>query len=134
VDIPPWVRYHGAASPESLLRDWFPRASGVISLSRHAEGRPQVLLEAMASSLPVICSRIPAHEDLVTHGRTGMIVDTRDAFVESLRTLGATGTGRAMGQRTRQAMRADFGTWADCAARYRHHYDELLGATDACAS
>src|SRR3546814_20018551 len=50
VELPGWVHYHGPASPRLLADEVFPAARGLITLSQHAEGRPQVLLEAMAAS------------------------------------------------------------------------------------
>src|SRR3546814_9782056 len=49
VELPGWVHYHGPASPRLLADEVFPAARGLITLSQHAEGRPQVLLEAMRS-------------------------------------------------------------------------------------
>lgn len=41
----------------------------------HREGFPNVLLQAGAMLLPVICSRIAGNIDMVTHGETGLIFD-----------------------------------------------------------
>ncbi len=79
--VPDWVHYHGAATPEQLAAHWFPRACGLITLSQHAEGRPQVMLEAMAAGLPVIASGIPAHASLVRDGVTGNLCDSSESFV-----------------------------------------------------
>jgi glycosyltransferase involved in cell wall biosynthesis len=59
LELPSWVRYHGPTHPADLLKNWFPRACGLITLSRHDEGRPQVMLEAMAAGLPVLASDLP---------------------------------------------------------------------------
>jgi glycosyltransferase involved in cell wall biosynthesis len=73
IQVPDWVHYHGAATPDQLAAEWFGRAHGLITLSRHAEGRPQVMLEAMAAGLPIIASDMPAHSGLVEHGVTGLL-------------------------------------------------------------
>jgi hypothetical protein len=65
LDLPQWVHYHGPASPETLMSEWFPQAHGLITLSQHAEGRPQVMLEAMAAGLPIVASALPAHRNTV---------------------------------------------------------------------
>ena len=52
IDIPTWVHYHGSATPKELWQTWFPQAHGLITLSRHSEGRPQIMLEAMAARVP----------------------------------------------------------------------------------
>lgn len=42
----------------------------------HREGFPNVLLQAGAMGLPVICSRITGNIDIVTHHETGLIFDS----------------------------------------------------------
>ena len=41
----------------------------------HREGFPNVLLQAGAMGLPIICSRITGNIDLVTHNKTGLIFE-----------------------------------------------------------
>ncbi len=87
IEIPAWVHYHGPATPEMLCREWFPRTQGLISLSQHSEGRPQVMLEAMAAGLPIIASSLPAHEDLLRHKDTGWICRESEDLSDALLTL-----------------------------------------------
>jgi len=44
----------------------------------HREGFPNVLLQAGAMQLPIICSRITGNVDIVEHNHTGLIFDTAD--------------------------------------------------------
>lgn len=129
ITLPPWVHHPGATNPEALLRDWFPRAQGLISLSRHSEGRPQVILEAMAAGLPVIASRIAAHEDCIASGRTGYLVDSRDELGEALQALAQPGRRGQIAAAARDHVRATVGDWQDCAGRYHGLYRRLLGAS-----
>ncbi|MCL4257257.1 MAG: glycosyltransferase family 4 protein [Anaerolineales bacterium] len=46
--------------------------------SRH-EGMPNALLEAMASGLPAVATRIAGNEELVAEGETGLLVPSEDA-------------------------------------------------------
>lgn len=124
--IPDWVRFHGPATPEQLCSRWFPQATGLLSLSRHPEGRPQVMLEAMASGLPILASRLPAHEDLITHGRTGWICDDAAGLADGLRWIEDMQHNHDTGNLARQLARARFGNWDDCAGRYVQQYARLL--------
>lgn len=128
VALPDWVHYHGPATPDALRRDWFPTARGLVTLSRHAEGRPQVMLEAMAAGLPILASSLPAHEDLVEHGTSGWICEDRPGFEAGLAELSDESVNTRMGSRARAQVARDIGTWDDCAARYADVYRELLAA------
>lgn len=128
IDIPHWVTYHGPTHPAELLRDWFPTASGLISLSCHDEGRPQVMLEAMAAGLPVIASDLPAHRDLITHGQNGWIVPTQDALEKALAQLEEAAENQFLGISARRWIKEHMGNWDDCAERYYQAYRDLLEA------
>ena len=84
IEVPDWVHYHGSVTPAQLAGEWFPNACGLVSLSRHAEGRPQVMLEAMAAGLPIIASRMPAHASLVDDDVTGRLCDSREEYAAAM--------------------------------------------------
>lgn len=126
IEIPEWVNYHGSATPEQLACEWFPKAQGLISLSRHAEGRPQVMLEAMASALPIVASRMPAHADVVLDGVTGILCDGQSDYAEALGKLEDAGVNRRLGEAARSWVEREIGTWDDCAKRYAAIYRQLL--------
>jgi len=129
VQVPEWVHYHGAVTPEQLVTEWFPEACGLITLSRHAEGRPQVMLEAMAAGLPIIASRMPAHAGIVFDGETGVLCDDTDDYGTALLELENTLTNRRMGDAARRWATSEIGTWDDCANRYLQIYHRLLGTS-----
>jgi len=124
--IPEWIHYHGAATPEQLAMEWFPRASGLITLSRHAEGLPQVVLEAMAAGLPIIASRMHAHASIIADGETGLLCDSAQSYADALRTLEDATINMRFGEAARRRMRKTIGTWDDCAKRYIAIYRQLL--------
>lgn len=126
--VPAWVRYHGPASPDALCNEWFPNARGLVTLSAHAEGLPQVMLEAMAATLPIVASRIPAHEDLLRHDSTGWLCGNSVEFARALDVLDDDARGRDIGQHAREFVRSRVGTWDDCAARYAEIHQELVAS------
>lgn len=130
IAVPDWVRYHGSATAEQLASDWFPTATGLVTLSRHAEGRPQVMLEAMAAALPIVASRMPAHADIVADGTTGMLCTDQSEYASALEQLEQPDVNRAFGAAARERMAREIGTWEDCAMRYAEIYRKLLGRTD----
>lgn len=126
ITIPPWIHYHGPTHPKELESVWFPRATGIISLSNHDEGRPQVILEAMAAGLPVVASRIPAHNDVIHDGVTGRLVLSEIEFVQALTKLANPTTNQRIGAAAKKWLKGNVGTWADCAKRYELAYQELI--------
>ncbi|HKU17792.1 MAG TPA: glycosyltransferase family 4 protein [Candidatus Saccharimonadales bacterium] len=129
IEVPDWVRYHGAASPHQLATEWFPTACGLITLSKHAEGRPQVMLEAMAAGLPIIASDMPAHATIVESGHTGQLCDSIESYLQAVTRLEDDELNHRLGKMTRLKAATEFGTWDDCAQRYIRIYRTLLKAT-----
>lgn len=127
--VPEWIHYHGSATPEQLANTWFPRAQGLITLSRHAEGRPQVMLEAMAAGLPIIASRMEAHAGLVDEGVTGYLCDSREDYANALLQLDDYATNQRFGEAARAWAAREVGTWDDCANRYATIYRQLLSGS-----
>jgi glycosyltransferase involved in cell wall biosynthesis len=126
IEVPGWVHYHGPTHPQDLLDNWFPQAAGLLTLSRHAEGRPQVMLEAMAAGLPIIASRLPAHDNLLTHRQTGWLTDNAEDFRAALDWLSEPAHNQDIGGQARNWVQQHIGTWADCAQRYVSAYQDLL--------
>jgi glycosyltransferase involved in cell wall biosynthesis len=126
IELPHWVQYHGSTNPTELLQTWFPQACGLITLSRHDEGRPQVMLEAMAAGLPVIASDLPAHRDIVQHKKNGWLAASPDDLRLGLVWLEDATHNQEVGEAARAWVRVAVGTWDDCADRFAAAYQRLL--------
>ena len=127
IGLPDWIDHRGPTNPDDLRERWFPRVAGLLTLSRHDEGRPQVVLEAMAAGLAVIASRIPAHADLIRHRATGWLVDSRDELAEALAEAEDPRTATTIVANARAWVREHIGTWDDTALRCIAGYRQLLG-------
>ncbi len=75
------VHFLGWQAHEELAK-WYHQANVFLFPSRH-EGMPNAILEAMASGLPVVATRIAGNEELVLDRMTGALTAPED--VESLR-------------------------------------------------
>ena len=127
LSIPEWIVYHGPVSPDELWSKWFPLCSGLITLSRHDEGRPQVMLEAMAAGLPIIASDIPAHLDIIEHRVNGWIVSDVQDLKNAISFFNTREAVNRAGESARSWVLKNIGTWDDCARRYITAYQDLLG-------
>jgi glycosyltransferase involved in cell wall biosynthesis len=123
--------------PGTVLRDTLPdlyRAADLFVLPAvhdskgNVDGLPNVILEAMASGLPVVASGISGIPLAVEDGRTGLLVPERDpaALAGALRKLLADRElAKGMGERGRRKAEAEL-TWDAVASRYREGYVAAL--------
>lgn len=101
------VRFVGSRSdiPDVLA------SSDIFLLATHAETFGRAVAEAMAAGLPVVASRIPAIEEIVTSPELGVLVTPRSglSFVTAIRSLlEREDRGRAMGARGRESLTGRF--------------------------
>ncbi len=97
------------------------------------EGLPNVLLEALASAVPVVTRDVGAAREIVRHGQTGYIVPARDPGAFAAHTgaiLASPETGRAMGLAGRRVVEETFSLAAMVRATERL-YEEVLGRPGA---
>jgi glycosyltransferase involved in cell wall biosynthesis len=123
--------------PGAVLRDTLPdlyRAADLFVLPAvhdakgNVDGLPNVILEAMASGLPVVASGISGIPLAVEDGRTGLLIPEKDPQALGaalLRLLADREQARAMGERGRRKAVAEL-TWDAVAARYREGYRTAL--------
>jgi glycosyltransferase involved in cell wall biosynthesis len=104
------VEFTGAVGQGEIVR-YYERAD-VFAMPSFAEGVPVVLMEAMATGLPVVSTRIAGIPELVDDGQSGFLVapgrvDELSSALE--RVLGATAEERAtMGRAGRAKVGAEF--------------------------
>ncbi|WP_295428516.1 glycosyltransferase family 4 protein [uncultured Thiodictyon sp.] len=120
------VRLVGQVIHDDVLR-LMSRAVAVLLPSRR-EGFAYALLEAGALGALVICTRIPAFEEIIENGVNGIMVPVEDvpALVVALARVAAEPALRdRLGQRLQEKVRADFQA-EGMAAGYNCIYDSVL--------
>jgi len=112
------VELAGVVAPEELA-DRYAHARVLLTASRY-EGRPIVVMEAMASGVPVVGYDVPGLGEVVRHGRDGLLArlgDTPD-LATCLRDLVADpALASAMGGAARRRA-LEWPTWAEAAERF----------------
>ncbi len=121
------VTFLGWQSREELAQ-WYHRSNVFLFPSRH-EGMPNAVLEAMASGLPVIATRIAGSEELVVDGATGLLVNPED--VDSLRDslsrlIVEAETRERMGRAARRRVASEY-SWENAARRYSEYLQKAIG-------
>jgi glycosyltransferase involved in cell wall biosynthesis len=127
------VRFRGAVPP-SQMPDVY-RHADVFVLPSIVEGMPNVVLEAMASGLPVVATRVPGCDELVEVGRTGFLVPPGDShgLADRIGRLAAHPDLRfAMSIDARD--NAQRRSWNQVARAYLSIYEGIAGRRALCAA
>lgn len=121
------VHFAGALAPDAIAGVL--SHSDVLVLTSDSEGRPNVVLEAMAAARPVVATDIDGTRELVEDGATGLLVppNAPAALAAALRALLDDPARRArMGAAGRAAIRRRGLTWSQAAGRYLALYRRAL--------
>jgi len=101
----------------------------VFVLSSRSEGRPNVVVEALAGGVPVISTDLEGVRGMVENGDTGWLiaVDDADALAAALdQAVSDRVELRRRGERAREVARIRIGTWADTARCYEALFQVAL--------
>lgn len=111
------IVWHGWLARSALLRI-YQSANCLVNPALY-EGLPNVVLEAMACSLPVIASNVPGNSELVIHDQTGFLFDLNDpgSLVRALTHLQDVDLRLRMGARGRARVLCKF-SWPRVAESY----------------
>jgi glycosyltransferase involved in cell wall biosynthesis len=120
---------------ETFATERYYRAADLLVLPSAREGLPNALMEAMASGLPCIASRLPGTTDvLIESGVDGLLVESGEVapLAAALRSLlTSPDQAREIGRRARRRIETEFaiGRTAD---RHLGVYQQLAGVPTAC--
>ena len=113
------VKLHGAchyATVQQMMRD-----ADIFVITSLSEGRPNVLIEAMASRLPIIASRINGITELITDDENGILFPpgNRMALAQSLDLMVTSDELREQfARQARNTIQMKGLTWKQCAINY----------------
>lgn len=129
------VRFVGAV-PNAELPPFYASADlfvcpSIVDERGDTEGLGVVLLEAAASALPVVASRVGGIPDVVRDGENGFLVAEKspgEIAAAVLRLLADAGARRRLGERSRALVEGEF-TWARVAGRFAALFRAVSGGT-----
>jgi len=120
------VHFEGRVSPD-LLPSYYASSHVLCSPATGNESFGIVLLEAMASGVPVVASDIPGYRTVLTNGEQGLIVEPRSSqsLTAALELLaGDESLRKDMGRRGIE--RANEFSWSSIALKLEDYFFELL--------
>ena len=109
------------------------RAADALVLPSRAEALPTVLLEAMATGLPVVATRVGGVPEIVEEGRSGVMVPPEDASALGSvldRVVTDAALRRSLGERGRAVVEARFRVETMCENRMAY-FEELRARATA---
>jgi glycosyltransferase involved in cell wall biosynthesis len=120
--------FTGALPPEEIP-GVLARCHTMVLASR-SEGRPNVVLEAMAAGVPVVAGDIDGVRELIVHGERGLLFPVGDerrlaAHLRSL--MDDPALGRRLAANARQWLDDQGLTWENTARRYADIYRQVIG-------
>lgn len=108
------------------IHEYYATADVFVSASI-LEGLPITILEAMASELPVVATRIPGVDEVIRDGQTGYLVppDEPTSLADSILSLKSESKRRRFGQRSYRQVSTRFSI-EQTVESYFNLYDEVL--------
>jgi len=128
------VKFAGNVPPPAVAA-WL-LETDVFVLTSRLEGRPNVLVEAMAAGRAIVATSLPGVCELITHEHNGLLFEPgdTDALAQHLlRLAGDPALRLRLGSAARQTV-AELGlSWHSSAANYHALYHQILGSKPTCA-
>lgn len=130
LDLGSTIRFEGTLPPDEI--PGVLETADVLILASRSEGRPNVVLEAMAAGRTVIASNIEGTRELIENEHTGLLFPTGDsgALAGQIQRVAADpDLSRHLAAAARQAILERDLTWSGTAQRYFQLYTELTATT-----
>lgn len=118
------VHFHGWAQREELPGLY--RSADAFVFPSHDEGMPNVVLEAMASGLAIVATRVPGNDELVQGNGTLVPPGDAEAFASALTPLLGDAARRAEMARASRALALERYAWSTPARAYEELFEKVI--------
>jgi len=121
------IIFAGSKSPEEMY-NWY-GAANMFVLPSLSEGRPNVILEAMASELPIVATNIGGTNEVIQDGKNGLLFPVKDvdALANAMtKILKSEKLTLALSKAAREDIVNRGYTWESCAKKYIDIYNKRL--------
>jgi glycosyltransferase involved in cell wall biosynthesis len=117
----------GAIAPAKIHHTY--KEHDIFLLTSRSEGRPNVVLEAMGSGMPIIATNIGGINELIEHEQTGLLyaygdIDSLKALILSL--VQGQQLREKLGRSALSFIESHELTWPCAAKKYANLYESLL--------
>ena len=129
-DLTETVRFIGDVDPDDVPE--ILAAHDIFVLSSHSEGRPSVILEAMATAMPIIASNIAGSNELIKNNDTGLLFQDNNSqeLAQCIEKLGTDYHLReSLGKSAKEFIVNHKLLWSDTAKKHAELYENLLSGT-----
>lgn len=121
------VQFVGETDADKVMRYY--ASTDAFILASYSEGRPNVVMEAMAAAVPVVASEIDGVKELINAGETGLLFEAgnADSLAEQLARISGDIELRAtLARRARQFIVDNRLLWSNTGAAYEKMYRDVL--------
>ena len=125
------VEFAGYADPDTIHR--YLAAADIFVLASESEGRPNVILEAMASGMAIISSRIDGVIELIDDGKSGLLFEmgnAGDLAGKISQLASAPELMQQMGHAARSFIKDKGLLWPNTGLRYAELYRQCMDGKD----
>lgn len=134
LDLTDRVHFLGSVSPDCIAEAL--TEIDVLVLTSYFEGRPNVVVEAMAAGRAIIATALPGVRELIEHEKNGLLFEPCDTALlgAHLKRLSTNvELRRQLGHAARQSIIDQGLTWSASAACYQALYQQCKDISNACA-
>lgn len=120
------VEFVGGVNAEEVIE--YLGSADVMLFSSESEGKPNVLIEGMATGLPIISSRISGVDELIQDGVSGLLYEFGDVAslrVQIKKVMNSSELRGVLGRKARRVILNEHGSWGTSAEKYREIFESI---------